>query len=218
MRAGAVVVGFNHWYGDSLADKAFTRDFVTALKEKNPGLNIVLIDNASEHPYPVDIVEVIRLDERVGYGKALNIGLERLQKEKCDWYVCFNNDCAVQGDGNILRILETLDTRTLYGSGENYDKKKKIMWQWSAWLVISREVLQTVGVFDEHLEAAFEDFDYELRALGKGYKLDTAKFPILHLDEHTRFEDSSYPHRWEKARNYFNVKHGMEMERWFVVK
>jgi GT2 family glycosyltransferase len=224
MKFSAIVVGFNHWHGDSLYDKKFTQDFIFSLKQHNPDLHILLVDNYSAKPYPVDIggnVETIRLLRRVGYSAALNAGLQHLEAGNYDWHVCFNNDCWINPNpaysGNITDILRGLNPRVLYGSGENRDKDRKTVMQWSAWLCISKEIFKVVGYFDEKLVAAFEDFDYELRALAAGFTLDTAHFPIIHMDEHTRFEDANYPAGWEKARIYFNLKHSLEMERWFKV-
>lgn len=223
MKYAAVIVGFNHWYADTIYDKHFTRDFVTRLAADNPELDILLVDNFSAKPYPTDIapnVETKPLLRRVGYALALNAGIQHLQeKQDYDWYVCFNNDNWIDPlhSGNITTILRNMNPRVLYGSGENRDKQRETCLQWSAWLCISRDVLRAVGYFDEKLSAAFEDFDYELRALAEGFRLDTAHFPIIHLDEHTRFEDKNYPSGWEKARVYFSLKHGMEMEKWFKV-
>jgi GT2 family glycosyltransferase len=223
MNAAAIVVGFNHWYGESLYDKTFTRDFVTRLADDNPDLAILLIDNFSGRPYPTSIapnVTTHRTLRRVGYAVALNAGLRHFADQAAyDWYVCFNNDCWIDPlhSGNITGMLATFHPRVVYGSGPNTDKQRKTVLQWSAWLCISHECLQAVGLFDEALAAAFEDFDYELRATAEGFTLETARFPIVHLDEHTRFEDKNYPAGWEKARIYFSLKHGMEMERWFKV-
>jgi GT2 family glycosyltransferase len=223
-RAACCIVGYNHFFGDSLGDGHFTRDFVYELKTKNPDLDILLIDNYSGKKYPADIggnVEVIRLNKRVGYAVALNIGLKHLQQKDYDWYICFNNDNWIDPlhPCSLAATLDTLNPRVLYGSGvNNTDKSPTRHWQWSAWLVISREILQAVGYFDEKLEAAFEDFDYEQRAMDAGYELDTAKFRIVHLDEHTRLEDPNYKWRWEAARLWFSEKHGIETEPWLIVK
>lgn len=222
MKAAAVIVGHNHWYADSLYDKRFTRDFTERLAHDNTDLHVLLIDNFSGKPYPLSIapnVETIRNLRRVGYAVALNQGLQRLEAHDYDWYVCFNNDNWIDPlhSGNITGMLEKFNPCVLYGSGENTDKRRQTTLQWSAWLCISRQVLKTVGYFDEKLAAAFEDFDYELRALAEGFTLATAKFPIVHMDEHTRFEDQNYPMAWNKAAMYFSIKHGVEIEKWFKV-
>lgn len=223
MKSCAIVVGHNHWWGDTLGDKKFTRDFVTMLAMDNPEMDILLVDNFSGRPYPIDIapnVKVIRNLRRVGYAVALNQGLQWfIDRGDYDWFVCFNNDCWIDPlhSGNITAILQNMNPHTLYGSGENISKQMKTRLQWSAWMCISKTILKTVGMFDPALAAAFEDFDYQLRAIGEGFALDTAYFPIVHLDEHTRFENPDYPRDWEKARIYFTLKHGAITEKWFKV-
>lgn len=224
MKIGSIIVAFNHFYGDSPYDKTFTRDFTIQLAKHNPDMDILLIDNASNKPYPTDItpnVRTLRLQRRVGYAVALNAGLHDLERFDYDWYVCFNNDNWIDPNpaysGNITNLLKGMNPRVLYGSGENEDKKCHRVMQWSAWLCISRECLQAVGYFDEKLWAAFEDFDYELRAMKAGFTLDTAHFPIIHMDEHTRFEDKNYPANWNHAAAYFSLKHGVEIDTWFKV-
>jgi GT2 family glycosyltransferase len=225
MKSCAIVVGHNHYFGDSNYDKKFTRDFVLMLSQHNPEMDILLVDNFSARPYPLDIapnVATIRILRRVGYAVALNDGLRHFsERGDYDWYVCFNNDNWINPNpaysGNITDILQGMNPQVLYGSGENNDEPRKMALQWSAWLCISRQVFQAVGYFDEKLGAAFEDFDYELRAMKIGFTLDTAYFPIEHMDEHTRFEDKNYPMSWEKARRYFSLKHGIEMETWYKV-
>lgn len=222
MKACAIVVGFNHWYGESLYDKKFTRDFVTRLAADNPDLDVLLMDNFSDKPYPLQVAPNVithRLLRRVGYALALNEGLRDRERFDYDWCVCFNNDCWIDPlhSGNITGMLNTFDPHVLYGSGENKDKRHKTTLQWSAWLCISREIFRRVGYFDEKLSAAFEDFDYELRALAEGFTLATARFPIVHLDEHTRFEDKNYPMDWQKARIYFSLKHHVDTDEWFKV-
>src|SRR5690349_18241044 len=103
MKALAIIVSFNHWLGASQDDAPFAREFVHALKDRNPNLDILLIDNASAAPYPADIggrVRVLRLEERVGFGVALNKGLLLAGPYVYDWYICFNNDCWIDPNPN----------------------------------------------------------------------------------------------------------------------
>jgi GT2 family glycosyltransferase len=228
MKACVVVPAHNHWWADSNFDKDFTKQYITRLAARNPNLDILLLDNFSGKPYPTDIapnVTVKRLLRRVGYAVALNIGLQHFaDRADYDWYICTNNDCWIDPNeaapvdhGRIESIIASLDPCKLYGSGVNEDKQRHIPMQWSAWLCISRNVFQRVGLFDEKLAAAFEDFDYELRAMAEGFELDTAKLPIVHLNEHTRFEDKNYPMAWNKAAMWFSIKHNIPIESWFKI-
>src|SRR5512139_699345 len=120
MKCAAIIVGFNHWYADTNFDKRFTRDFVERLAERNPNLDILLIDNFSGKPYPTSIapnVTTKRLLRRVGYAVALNIGIQHFaDSADYDWYTCFNNDCWIdpnpsspQEHGRIEDIIAGFD-------------------------------------------------------------------------------------------------------------
>lgn len=215
MRACAIIVGFDYWYTNfNIRDSEFTHRFVHHFRDANPDIKLLVIDNFSDRPYQSDTIEIVRTSKRVSYAEALNIGLKRMQPGNYDWYITLNNDCDTIKDGNVTRVLEKLNPDILYGSGKNHDQRMKIIWQWSAWLCISKKILNVIGYFDENCAAAFEDFDYQRRAMLAGFKLDTALLPIVHLDKHTRMEDKTYNKRWDAARCYFSTKHGLETTPW----
>lgn len=201
MKTVAIIVGVNHW-------KDITSPFCWSLREFNPELELIIVDNASSPPYPTDFPggTTVRSHERLGYNRALNLGMA--VAGDADWLICFNNDCKCNGP--LAPILQLLSPSVLYGSGENYDKVNGLMLQWSAWLVISRPILETVGKFDDKLSGGFEDFDYEFRAMNAGFGLATAPLPVRHLDKHTRFEENGIWERWEQSRQQFEKQHGLK--------
>jgi hypothetical protein len=204
MRIVAIVVGVDNWH-------EFTERFVHQLHNNNPELEILLIDNGSHPKYPKgEGYEIFRIDETVGYNHALNVGL--IQTGKADWYICFNNDCECTG--SFVNKVAELDRDVLYGSGENRDNENGITFQWSAWLIISSKIYSKVGLFDPELIGAYEDFDYELRAIGSGFKLETCKLPVVHLDKHSRMETPSYNWRWRESRKYFADKWKLGTREW----
>ncbi|MCJ7620945.1 MAG: hypothetical protein MUP64_12080, partial [Anaerolineae bacterium] len=138
MKTVAIIVGVNHW-------KDITSPFCWSLREFNPELELIIVDNASSPPYPTDFPggTTVRSHERLGYNRALNLGMA--VAGDADWLICFNNDCKCNGP--LAPILQLLSPSVLYGSGENYDKVNGLMLQWSAWLVISRPILEAVGKF-----------------------------------------------------------------------
>jgi GT2 family glycosyltransferase len=201
VNALAVVVGINHW-------QDITGPFVRSLVRHNPNLPVLVVDNASKTPYPLsDDYTVLRLEERVGYNLAMNHAMRAAPGK--DWYILFNNDCMCHGyfAGDIAK----LDPKTVYGSGWNEDKKNGVHLQWSAWLCISKQARKEVGLFDKQFTGAYEDFDYQMMATKKGYKLDTFEIPVKHLDKHTRFEEHKYIERQTAARDLFAAKHKMKI-------
>lgn len=186
-----VVVGIDHW-------EDITKTFVDGLRLFNQ--NVVLIDNASVSPYP----NALRLPERLGYGAALNRGAASVID--WDWLMCCNNDCVC--DGKI--DTSHLDPRTLYGNDWKYQYEGQNEMPAvldSAYFFIPRWIWNDIGPFDEGMDAAFEEVDYCLRALQKGYKLDVCKQPVYHLNLHTRKELAGYTERWNRTAAYFRRKY-----------
>lgn len=216
MKVAAVIVGYNHWHHLGASDGNWTRSFAHELQARNKDMKVLVYDNDSSPPYQSDVLEIIHCKPRISYAAALNSGIHHLRPGNYDWYITLNNDCQMCGNGDVMSVMRTLDENVLYGSGWNVDNRLHINWQFSAWLCISKKVLQKVGMFDEGCAAAFEDFDYERRAEQAGFRLDTAPLPIEHLAMHTRYEDRRYPAKWEDARLYFNQKHGLNLAGWYT--
>lgn len=193
----AVIVGINHWQN-------VTWPFVYSLLIHEPRVEIVLIDNCSDIPYPaVENVRVLRTRKRYGYPEALNIGMDATRG--ADWHICLNNDCLCHGP--FYEMFEKLDPRIVYGSGPSHEEAMQVTWQWSAWLCISGLARKSIGWFDERFDAGYEDIDYEQRARVAGFGLEFLDLPIKHLDKHTRFEEKRYNARYEKCKALFFCKH-----------
>jgi hypothetical protein len=191
-----VIVGIDHW-------EDVTKPFAESLQKHN-SLSMIIVDNASTHPYPDYTQQVLRIP-RMGYGAALNTAT----KGNWNWLLCCNNDCLCTG--NIMGIIYTLRPDTIYGNEWKYsydgmeDGLPAVVD--SAYLLIPRKVWDAVGKFDPQMDAAFEEVDYCIRAVSMGYRLDVADLPITHLNLHTRRELEGYDKRWEATRQYFRAKH-----------
>jgi hypothetical protein len=190
-----VIVGINHW-------PDLTKPFADSLQQYNPALSMVIIDNASEPPYPDYSQRVLRV-ERCGYGQALNAGAYG----NWNWLLCCNNDCTCSGvvDCSHLR------TDTIYGNAWKYDydgmQDGLPAVVDSAYFLIPRRIWDHLGGFDPGMDAAFEEIDLQIRALDLGYRIDVADLPITHLNLHTRWELEDYGARWSKTQGYFRKKH-----------
>jgi GT2 family glycosyltransferase len=198
----SIVVGINHW--DDV-----TKPFLDSIYFHEPKAKVILVDNASDDHYRHDQALVVRTPERMGYGSALNFGMSFCASEKI---ICFNNDCKVIAP--FLEQVSKLNVDTVWGSDWSYDVDHKFKWVQSAWLILHRNIIRTIGLFDHQCGAAFEDFDMERRALDAGYKIDVAPLPIIHLDKHTRLEEGGYSQRWQDARLYFEKKHDYKTQEW----
>ena len=190
------IVGIDHW-------QDITKPFADSLQKHNL-ISMVIIDNASTPPYPDYSQRVMRV-ERMGYGAALNKGASG----NWDWLLCCNNDCLCTGD--VFKEIKTLRPDTIYGNEWKYsydgmqDGLPAVVD--SAYLLIPRQIWNDVGQFDPQMDAAFEEVDYCIRAIDKGYRLDVAHLPIVHLNRHTRRELADYNVRWRMTRDYFIGKY-----------
>jgi len=195
-----IVVGINRWHD-------ITQPFLLSILKHEPEVQILLIDNNSSPAYPNNSpgIEVLRVDERIGYNQAMNIGI---QHHKADKYVCFNNDCICKD--KFVDTVKGLDDDVLWGSAYKTDPLNEIEFVASAWLVISDKILESIGLFDKQLDAGFEELDYELRAMMAGFDLDVAGLPIEHLNKMTRLDEKNYLKHWDICRKYFGKKHGLK--------
>jgi len=199
MLVRCVVVGISHFHD-------LTLPFVEGLAENNQELNIAVIDNESEPPYPEsDAYELIRT-ARCGYGQALNIGADDAW---FNWLLCCNNDCIC--DGNIMGIIKRLSDDTIYGNAWKLDysgmERGLPAVVDSAYLLIPRKIWHAIGPFDVAMDAAFEEIDYQIRALDAGFRVDVADLPITHLSLHTRHELKDYWKRWGETERKFLEKY-----------
>mgnify|MGYP000285631674 FL=1 len=159
---------------------------------------IVIESNLTQKPY--DFTQTIYTEDKFGYNKFLNIGLKYCASE----FVCFcNNDLVFQKNWltEIMKIsvirkdimsfssqdpwlhkqYNDLDLNQKYIEG--YDKMK-IFTGW--FFMIKRELLSTIGLFDENLEFWYCDDDYinTLRKFDIKHALVT-KSIVKHLGSHT---------------------------------
>ena len=195
MNVRCVIVGIDHWVD-------LTSPFVDSMLRYNPWLDIVLIDNASVMKYPgSDRYRTLHTD-RIGYGPALNIGAMTGMKN-WDWLMCCNNDCLCNGAFTV----DQLNPNVMYGNAwklpfnDPTSGLPEVVD--SAYLLISNKMWGRIGGFDPDFEAAFEEIDYQVRAVHAGFGVDVAYLPIIHLDRHTRYETPNYEKRWENARKLF---------------
>ncbi len=160
-----VIVGINNW-----AD--MTGPFVASLKEYNPSLDVVVVDNQSSDPYPLgEGYDLIRIQEKTftkgfdGYPQALNLGAE---DAAWNWLVCCKNALVCEGD--ILEEISKLSPDTIYGNAWRTGAAVLD----TAYLLVPRQIWEDIGPF------SVLNFDYyQVHAGLKGYKLDIVTLPLV---------------------------------------
>lgn len=122
---------------------------------------VVLLNNDTLVPprFLDDLIEVARSDRSVGIAGG----------KIC----CYEfPDMIWFAGGQVDRLRGRTPIR---GSGEKdrgqYDEIAAVDWICSCFMLVSREVLENVGMFDERFFFGWEDADLCLRASGAGYKV-----------------------------------------------
>ena len=211
----------------------------SVLRQAPVDIRMVIIENSQDESlhiwqaqYP-GRVEVIVNRENAGFGRACNQGLRRAGGE----FVYFLNPDCVLGIDVLARLLEYMHTHAQVGlcgsrlvdeSGrENarpeprYPGQKfapqafaglpgSIAWVLGASLFARREILETVGGFDEDYELYAEDIDLCLRIRQSGHALGFCpEATVQHVGGHSA-ASLGVEQRWlrkQKGLNLFLRKH-----------
>lgn len=194
-----VIVGWNHWYD-------YTLPALRSILKYEHKPYVVVVDNGSDTPYPiVDGVKTIWAKKRQYYQVGINAALDSIAS---DWYLVLNNDILCMGP--YQNIIQRLDPSVLWcaeirktASGINYIV---------GWLyILSRQVIDKVGLFDENYDGCWDDGDYTYAALDAGVEIKTVNLPFVHLETRTRREIPGYYQKRREAILYFEKKWGVRL-------
>ena len=185
----AIIVGIDNWH-------KYTLPLIKSIQQHEPDCDIVVIDNASETPYPETLIEddgflVIRT-ERFCYSEAINTGhagcgLHRISGH--DWYIVLSNDVLCTGPfadvlagygddevvGPLLKEVQLGKTTFPYLEG---------------WCVCTsaRMWKLTNGWDSKFVGSSWEDVSHSTDArLNGGTLIEDADLPFIHLDQRQRF-------------------------------
>ena len=206
MDLAIIIVGINGW-------ERWTLPAIQSIKEHEPNARVVVVDAASETPYPIEEgVQVVRLDDSPSYSYAINRGIKAAGM--ADWYLILNND--IQFLEPIAEQIAKLDDSFLYGRHIIQGNGYRWLGLWLA--LISSKVWERVGEFDEGFKmCGFDDADYCIRAKHLG--VDTLHVPlnIHHYEGKTRFGLPEYKKVREENALYFVSKHGFRPDNYAVI-
>jgi len=198
-----ILVGINQW-------EEFTRPAIRSILSYDPGINLYVIDNASDPLYPQEEgVHIIRSLERVCYSRAINFGITTADSQmEPDWYVVLNND--VIATGPIREALAWMTPDTLWGNQLITHKDMRWLGLWL--FAIPREIRNEVGLFDENFEiCGFDDADYCFRAAKLGFRIEKSSLPIKHHWGKTRWGIPGYEEIRLKNKAYLEAKHNLKI-------
>lgn len=152
-------------------------------------------------------LNLIKLDNNLGYAYALNKSISFLERFKYDYIVFCNNDISFSNKFNerLTRILNCrkfdiagftiLDSKkNIWFNGGEIDKYRfsgghkinKTDFVSGCCMLVSKKVIDTVGDFDEEYFMYYEDVDFCYRAKQKRFTINLIKLDILHYSEKSR--------------------------------
>ena len=206
MDLAIIIVGIGKW-------QEFTKPALDSIRKHEPDARIIVVDAASPEKYPkYKGVKILRLDPSPSYAYAINKGIEAAGA--ADWYLILNNDVYLHG--SISATIANQHPGFIYGRQIIEEKGHRWLGLWLA--LISREVWQAVGQFDEKfLLCGFEDADYCLRAKKLGIPTMPVELPFHHYWGKTRWSLPSYEKVRQDNIDYLASKHGVVLGAHVVV-
>jgi len=192
---------------------------------------LVIIDNASEQPtrnYLQKLSEQKKIfllcnEQNLGWIKAINQGI----KISSAPYICLMNNDTLTTDGWLTEMVFVAENNPQVGivnpSSNNFGQKpegltiddyaltlKRYHGQWQELsatgfcMLIKREIIDKVGFFDERYNLGyFEETDFYLRAIKKGFLAARAKAAYVYHYEKVSFRKFDIEKLKETNRNLF---------------
>ena len=189
-----IIVGINGW-------EEYTRPLIAGIWTYHPDMELCVIDNASDKPYP-KADHIHRLDKRVSYAEAINYGIDHTHRK---WILSLNND--VRCEGAFLHLIDGLNEDAIYSRQIITEDGHTWFGNWLC--LVNRGTNWRIGGFDPAFEVCgFEDADYSVRAFEIGIPTQAVELPFKHLWGKTRWDIPDYPATREKNIAYFESKHG----------
>jgi GT2 family glycosyltransferase len=201
--------------------------------QPHKNLDLVVIDNASS-PGVVDTlrstypdVELIALTQNSGWAGGNNVGM-RLGIERGYEWVCLLNNDTVFPDGEVANwvmavsdlppcllhptiyywdhpeIAQLNPNETSQDLLESWHGRVPMNYAYGACLAIHREIIETVGLFDERLFLQLEESDFHYRAVQHHYQAvcDT-RVKIFHK------ESLAFGGKRAPIKNYYSVRNSL---------
>lgn len=193
MKVSALIIGIDGW------DK-YTYPLVKSITYYEPACDVIVIDNASQTPYP-DLPFVYRT-ERLCYSAAINRAAA--QAIYSDWLVVLSND--VLCIGKFMGTLKAMPDNIV--TGPQLEKVYGIPYIMGWCVIASARAWREIGGWDERfIVSSWEDVDFSLSAVERGFNLEQRPFPFIHLDQRQRFGLPEFQGTHEINKAKFIQKH-----------
>lgn len=187
--------------------------------------NVIIVDNASiddsqalfASAFPN--VEVIDLPVNIGYGRAANVALKRIDTE---YSLLINPDILLtEIDLNkiFIHVSQHKENTAIFSPAlkrKDFVKKGDIFVDYliGAFLLFNMKALKDVGFFDENIFLFYEEKDIEFRFIQRGYKLALlSDIFVKHIGSASTVSSPKivFLRNWHVAwsKYYYSYKHGI---------
>ena len=188
-----LIIGIDGW-------EKYTAPLIRQVQAFEPDACLVVIDNHSAEPYP--IAPWIHRTPRLCYAAAINYA-KRISGKK-DWTIVLSNDVRCKGPfAHILVNYESTvcGPKLMMNQGFEYVE---------GWCVAAPQtVWDATGGWDERfLVSSYEDVDFSVSAVERGFRLERVPLPFDHLDQRQRFFLPEYAGSEAINHAYMREKHG----------
>lgn len=193
-----LIIGIDGW-------EEYTLPLIKSIQRHEPACDIVLIDNASDMPYPgVGNVASYRT-ERKCYSAAINRAATYANDP--DWYIVLSNDVLCTAP--FAHLFDNVAPNKVLGPCIKRNEAGPYLEGWC--VAASRQTWDALGGWDANYQgSSWEDVDFSTSAIAHGNLLVRVPLPFVHLDQRQRF--GIIPNYWETERaniEYFQKKHGV---------
>ena len=198
MKIASLIIGIDGW-------QKYTQPLIDSLAEHEPECLVVVIDNASQTPYPAhDASPIIQRTERLCYSAAINRAHDLAGD--ADWYIVLSNDVLCTGPFSDMLVELPSDGI----AGPQIWHEHSLDWIVGWCVCIPQNIWNMIGGWDENYKvSSWEDVDLSATAVEHDYDLyHVPALPFVHLDQKQRF--TLTPNYWSSEtfnRNYFFSKH-----------
>lgn len=197
-QVACLIIGIDGW-------EQYTLPLIQSIRRNEPTASIVVVDNASQTPYPTDVDAIVTRTARVSYATAINhaAGIARLITQ-VGWYVVLSNDVLCLGP-----FADQLPRQTdsIVGPCLKATNAAGQSWPYlEGWCVAApKAAWDTLGGWDEgFVGSSWEDVAFSTAALQRGMGLvHLPRLPFVHLDQRQRFH--VIPDYW--STEAANIRH-----------
>ncbi len=153
--------------------------------------------------------------ENRGYTGGVNEGLRKSSQNSPTWMVVLNDDLELTKSivGTFVHLLENVPPG-LAGPYPRYldtkrwttkitDHKKSPDFLSGSFLAIHNQVFESLGYLYDPYFIFYEEVEYCVRAVRKGFPLTTTPLPGIEHEESSTFKKKPFLHAYYLARNHF---------------